>query len=198
MRIAGILLAAGSATRFRGDKPLAPLGPGTSGIASAGAVGVVAAMHLCAALPDAVAVVARNDAPLAQRLRDAGLRIVECAGARSGIGASIGCGVTATAYADGWVIALADMPWIAPATIGAVAIAIAEGAAIAAPVYRGERGHPVGFGRLHFASLSALAGDTGARSIIERHRETVTLIDVGDAGILRDVDVPADLPGGGP
>ena len=38
------------------------------------------------------------------------------------------------ASAQGWLVALADMPWIAPATIARVAAAIADGAPVAAPV----------------------------------------------------------------
>ena len=97
------------------------------------------------------------------------------------MGASLACGVTAASGADGWVIALADMPWIAAATIRAIADAIASGAEIAAPSYRGERGHPVGFSRRHYAALASLTGDAGARSLIERCLDRVTWIDVDDA-----------------
>jgi molybdenum cofactor cytidylyltransferase len=85
------------------------------------------------------------------------------------------------------------MPWIAPATIGAVADALIAGADLVAPAYRGERGHPVGFSRRYCASLAALTGDAGARALIEGHRDGLTLIDVDDAGVLRDVDTPADV-----
>ena len=109
------------------------------------------------------------------------------------MGASLACGVTAAADADGWVMALADMPWIAAATIRAIAEAIASGADIAAPSYRGERGHPVGFSRRHCQALASLTGDAGARWIIERHLDRLTWVDVDDPGVLRDVDTRDQL-----
>ena len=199
-RIVGVLLAAGKGTRFGGDKLLAPL-PRPAHISRPGSpLGVAAATHLVAALPDAIAVIRPHDAPLADALRCAVPRIVRCARADDGLGASLACAVAATADADGWVVALADMPWIAPATISAVAAAVAGGADIAAPSWRGTRGHPVGFSGRHREALLGLCGDAGARAILERHPQQVVLIEVADPGVLADVDTPGDLqslPNGG-
>ena len=96
--------------------------------------------------------------------------------------------------ASGWVVALADMPRIAQATLLGVADAIAEGALIAAPVYRGARGHPVGFsGRLR-DELLALKGDEGARAVLKRHHADIRLLEVDDAGVLFDIDRKEDVP----
>jgi molybdenum cofactor cytidylyltransferase len=192
MRIVGILLAAGRATRFGGAMLLAPLASGSSRGSPAQAIGSVAAQHLVDALAEAIAVVRPGDARLAQRLRDAGLSTVECAHAAAGMGASLACGVVAAKDADAWVVALADMPWIAPATIGAVACQLNAGADIVAPTYRGVRGHPVGFARRHYAALAALTTDIGARSLIDCS-DRLTLIAVDDPGVTRDVDTPDDL-----
>lgn len=193
-RIAGILLAAGRGTRFGGDKLLAPLLPdGALEIPAGTAMGVAAATHLASALSDSIAVVRVGDGALANALRGAGLRIVECASADEGMSRTLASGVIAASDARGWVVALADMPWIAPATIRAVADALDGGASIVAPRYRGARGHPVGFARRHFAALCALEGDEGARSIVASHSDELTLLDVDDGGIVRDVDTPAGL-----
>ena len=192
-RIAGILLAAGRGTRFGGDKLLAPLPDGALKMPLATAMGVAAATHLASALPDSIAVVRVGDIVLANALRGAGLRIVECASADEGMGRSLASGVIATSDARGWVVALADMPWIAATTIRAVADTLDAGASIVVPRYRGTRGHPVGFARRHFAALCALEGDEGARSIVAAHTGELTLLDVDDAGIVRDVDTPAAL-----
>src|SRR5262249_20604072 len=122
-----------------------------------------------------------------------GARIVRCESAIEGMGASLACGVAASADADGWVVALGDMPWIAPATIASVAEALCSGADIVAPSLDGRRGHPVGFARRHHAELAALRGDEGARPIIEAHRAGILLLPSSDPGVLRDVDAPADL-----
>jgi len=184
----GILLAAGAAHRFGGDKLLASLQDGTP-------VGAAACRAMHAALGRVVAVVRPGDDALASALAACGATIVHCAGAHEGMGASLACGVAATADAQGWVVGLADMPWIAPATIRSVADAIASGASIAAPVHGGERGHPVGFSAAHRDALMALSGDEGARSIVAHGGIELVRIDVDDPGVLRDVDTPGDLPG---
>ena len=167
--IVGILLAAGEGSRFGGDKLLAPM-PADSGAESPGVpLGAVAGSRLVDALPDAIAVVRPRDARLSACLSAVGLRVVRCANADEGMGASLACGVTAARDADGWVIALADMPWIASATIRAIAAALAGGADIAAPSYRGERGHPVGFARRHYGTLAArgeIGGDEYALNLL--------------------------------
>jgi molybdenum cofactor cytidylyltransferase len=193
MRIVGILLAAGRGTRFGGDKRLAKLPRPALGVPAGTPLCVAAARHLVAALPESIGVVRPGDAPVADALRIAGVRIVESVDADDGMGASLACGVVATRDADGWIVALADMPWIAPATIRAVADALAQGAQIVAPAYRGERGHPVGFARGYCAALCALTGDAGARGILAARSDALTLLDVDDAGIVRDVDTPRAL-----
>ncbi len=188
--IVGLLLAAGRGTRFGGEKLLARLG---SGDLAGEPVGVVALRHLRLAVPEVVAVVRDDDRALAAELGANGARIVRCANADQGMGASLAFGVQATAQAKGWLVALADMPWILPATIARVAAAVADGAVVAAPFFGGERGHPVGFGAACSEELAALTGDDGAKSVVVAQRDRLVRIDVDDAGILRDIDRPADL-----
>jgi len=192
-RIVGILLAAGQGARFGGDKLLAPIAMPSAGTAVDVPIGVAAARNLIDAIPDSIAVVRPRDTQLAVQFTAAGLRVVPCMNAGDGMSATLACGIAATVDADGWIIALGDMPWIAPATIRAIAAAVVSGAHIAAPSFRGQRGHPVGFSRRHRDALSSLIGDSGARSLIERNLERVTWIDVEDAGVVRDVDTPSDL-----
>ena len=183
--VAGILLAAGRGTRFGGDKLLAAF--------DSECVGAAACRHLLMALPRVVAVVRPDDAALAAALGAAGARIVRCANADDGMGASLACGVRGTQDAAGWVVALGDMPWIEPATIARVASAVGLGAIVAAPFHHGQRGHPVGFGAGCYAALSALTGDDGAKSVVLAHGDRITRIDVDDAGTLSDIDRPADI-----
>jgi molybdenum cofactor cytidylyltransferase len=193
VRLFGILLAAGRSERFGRDKLVAPL-PGPIGDIPAGTpIGVAACRHLAAALPEVLAVVRPGDATLAALLRDAGARVVECAEAAEGMGASLACGVRSTPDADGWLIALADMPSIKPATITMLASALQRGADIVAPQYDGQRGHPVGFARRHQAALASLRGDEGARAIMLANRATLTLQTTDDPGVLHDIDTPTEL-----
>lgn len=186
MAIAGILLAAGASTRFGSNKLRHRLPGGTP-------IAVAAARNMVAALPLTVAVVRPGARRLAQLLRDAGCTVVTSRNARSGMGASLASGVRASADASGWVVALADMPFISPATIALVAAELTEGAVIAAPSRAGRRGHPVGFARRFREDLLALTGDEGARALLVRHPDWITLLECQDAGIFQDIDTPDDL-----
>lgn len=188
----GVLLAAGLGQRFdpsgTRSKLLALLPDGTP-------VAVAAARRLAAATVGVIAVVRPGAEKLAILLNEAGCQVVYAPDAVRGMGASLAAGVSASPDANSWLVALADMPWIAASTYEAVARALdADGASIVAPVHRGLRGHPVGFAERHYDALAALDGDTGARALFAR--EPVTLLDVDDPGILRDVDTPADLARG--
>jgi molybdenum cofactor cytidylyltransferase len=187
LTITGILLAAGSGSRFGGDKLLAALPDGTL-------VAAAAARALLAAVPVAIAVVRPGDSCLAKVLAGAGLRVIECPEAAQGMGASLARGIRQSTDAEGWVVALGDMPFVQPQTVALIAAALAAGASVAAPVYRGQRGHPVGFAAVHRAALGALTGDAGARAVLEMAGRDIALIEVDDPGVLRDVDTPADLP----
>ena len=90
------------------------------------------------------------------------------------------------------MVGLADMPLLRPTTLKAMASAMTDNPLVA-PVYRGRRGHPVGFGAQFFSSLCRLQGDSGARSILQRYKQLLYLLPVDDVGVLLDVDVPADL-----
>lgn len=186
----GLLLAGGRGTRFdpcgTQNKLMARLPDGTP-------VAHAAARHLLACVPRVVAVVRPGAEALADMLNVAGCDVVFTTQAERGIGASLAAGVHASADAPGWIVALADMPWIAPATIEALARELDTGASIVAPAYRGKRGHPVGFGAMHGAALEALDGDAGARSLLASN--AVVTIHVADPGILADIDTPSDLEG---
>lgn len=184
--ITGILLAAGAGTRFGGGKLLHPLADGV-------AIAAHAARNLLAALPDVVAVARPGDFPLYDLLEQEGCRVTVCHEAARGMGVSLAHAVNFARDADAWVIALADMPRISPETIGKVVRALEKGAALAAPVYRGERGHPVGFGARFRDELTRLSGDRGAREILERNEAALRLIECDDPGILVDIDRRQDL-----
>ena len=184
--IVAILLAAGAGTRFGGGKLLHPLSDGV-------ALAAHAARNLQAADLDVIAVVRTGDFPLADMLEEEGCHVFPCAEAVRGMGHSLAHGVNAAKDAPGWVVALADMPRVQPSTIRCIADAIREGALIAAPTYRSERGHPVGFAAALRSELLALSGDSGARAVLERHRDAVRLIECDDPGIALDIDAKTDL-----
>lgn len=187
MSVAAILLAAGSATRFGSDKLLHPL-PHDVPIA------LQAARHLGAVFEENVFVVIRPEAKaLSDLFRSEGCKVVVCENAAEGMGASLACAVRAAGAADGYLVALGDMPFIRASTIAAVRDALAGGALLAAPYFRGRRGHPVGIAAAFRAELEAMKGDEGARRLLEAHPDRLTKIPVGDPGVIRDIDTPGDL-----
>ncbi len=187
--VCGILLASGSGSRFGSNKLLHPLAPDGIPIA------VHAARHLIEAIPGSIAVVRSANSHLARLLRAEGLRIAVCRDAVNGMGHTLAAGVRASAGAGGWVVALADMPGILPQTIGRVADALRGGATLVAPRYQGQRGHPVGLARRFKGDLLLLQGDAGARAIVAANQDGISLIDVNDPGVTKDIDTPGDLPG---
>jgi molybdenum cofactor cytidylyltransferase len=186
--IRGVLLAAGAARRFGSGKLVQPL-PGTST-----ALVVAAWRNLVAVLPESVAVCRPGDEAVATLLAAEGIPFVVCPDADRGMGHSLARGVEAAQPASGWLIALGDMPRVAPASIEAVAEALRRGAGIAVPVHAGRRGHPVGFAAHFGAQLRALQGDSGARAVVQANADAVQLVALeDDPGILADVDTPEDL-----
>lgn len=182
--ITGVLLAAGFSTRFGANKLLTVLGDRPIIAHSA------AALSPCDRL---VAVVRVVDAALQSELHRLGIDCVFNTEPERGMGHSIACAVKATAHSGAWCILPADMPSVKAATTCLVADALRAGAALAAPAYRGQRGHPVGFGARFFDRLSGLDGDIGARRIIAQNSARMTLIDTDDAGVLADIDCTKDL-----
>ena len=187
--IAGVLLAAGASTRFGGDKLLFPLTDGTP-------LGVKAARNLLGGVDIGVAVVRPSDHALACLLEAEGWQVVRCAHAADGMGTSLACGVAAAPDAAGWLIALADMPFIRAETIRAVTALLHAGAPLAAPHYQGRRGHPVGFARKFFSHLTSLEGDRGASSLLNAHATQLQLLNCSDPGIFTDIDIRSDLAAG--
>ena len=184
--ICGILLAAGASKRFGSDKLLHPLDGQTP-------IALAALANLRSAVPHVIAVVRPGAPVLENRLSEAGATVILCVNADEGMGASLASAVAASGNAAGWVIALADMPYIRRETIDKIAASLVAGALLVAPAYRGKRGHPVGLSARFRAQLEALRGDEGARSVLSLNEGSVTLIDVDDPGVCLDIDTPDDL-----
>ena len=184
--IVGVLLAAGKGLRFGADKLLHPLADGMP-------MAVAAARNLRVACDRSLAVLRPEQRQLAELLSAEGLSIVYATDAEFGMGHSLAAGIRASPDAGGWVIALADMPFLRPGTIAAVVDALRARAIIAAPIKDGRRGHPVGFSSVCFDALAALSGDQGARSLLTAQPDRVTGIVCDDPGIFRDLDTPEDL-----
>jgi molybdenum cofactor cytidylyltransferase len=184
--IAGVLLAAGSGTRFGSHKLLHPLPDGTPLV-------IAALRALREGVDEVIAVVRPGDAVLRELLEKEQAKVIACEHAARGMGASLACGVRASPEADGWLIALGDMPHVPPTIVANLAQTLRSGAAIVAPTCHGRRGHPVGFDRRFYAELARLDDDVGARHIIAAHASELVLLPCAEPGVLRDIDTPDAL-----
>jgi molybdenum cofactor cytidylyltransferase len=96
---------------------------------------------------------------------------------------------------DGAIVCLGDMPRVKAQHLDRLIDAFnpVEGRAICVPTYAGKRGNPVLFARRFFGEMGGIAGDVGARHLIGEHGELVAEIEMGDEGVLIDVDSPDAL-----
>ncbi|MYM62617.1 NTP transferase domain-containing protein [Pseudomaricurvus sp. HS19] len=201
-----LLLAAGQGSRFGGDKLLAPMADGRPVL-----------QHTCERLQQAgltpLCLVRAQDYPLQALLERLGIewRAVTADGRAQPMSVSLQEGVKASADADGWMIVLGDMPFVAVETYRRLQQSYwqqrqsrgEDAPLIVRPFFQpGETpaamqpGHPVIFSRQFMWSLRQLTGDEGGRSVIHAYPQALYRLAVTDAGVLRDVDQPADLQGG--
>lgn len=198
-RIGGLLLAAGLGKRFdpegKRHKLLERLPDGQS----------LVRVSARAILPwvDSLTVVAgTHNASIARELAGLPVRIVICPQSREGPGASLRYGFN-SAIDDpqgAWMIALADMPFIAQSTYAVIRQRVVETLTsseqgVWRPVYAGEPGHPVAVtAGLVTQFLSQDSDPARGLAVLWRGKpELLGEQPVDDAGCVRDVDRPEDL-----
>lgn len=184
--IVGVLLAAGRGRRFGGDKVMHLMPSGVPMV-------LASANSLRTACDHVVVVVRSGHTALTEVLTQHDFQWVVCQDADLGMGYSLAAGVKAVPNARGWVVALADMPFIQPSSHTCVVDAIRRSNSLSATCFKGQRGHPVGFAQHWFKSLSELTGDEGARQILSGCESELVLCDVCDDGVVKDVDRPGDF-----
>jgi len=182
----GILLAAGKSQRFNSNKLLHPLVDNTPML-------MITARKLASVLPGSVVVINPTLQNFTEQLEQLGLHIVINEQAEQGMGSSIACGVNASKDASGWLITLADMPYVKTDTLTLLANKLTEGADIIAPQFKQQRGHPVGISHVYINELLALNEDIGARNIIKNNQDQLELVLTDDEGVIRDIDYPDDV-----
>lgn len=216
--VRGLVLAAGSGSRFGQPKALALHGSdGATWVERAvrvvldgGCDGVTVVVGAAAA-EVAAAALGRVIAP------STGLDVVECADWAEGMGASLRTGLTHLGAAvtqgpgpvEAALVMLVDLPDVGPDVVRRLldtaphAIDSAHEAApatwgsaltrvLSRAAYLGVPGHPALIGREHWDSVVASArGDRGARDYFAEHPPQ--LVECGDLATGRDVDTRSDL-----
>lgn len=183
-----MVLAAGRGRRFGSDKRLAQLSDGRGLLAAT--VG-----HAQRHFVQLYVVLRDDDDPLALGLTEQ-TAVVRCVDADQGMGNSLAAAITEVAalhpQARAIAVLLGDMPWLADLTLQRL-VQTADSAKIVYPVYKGERGHPVIFGRQYWPQLQRLKGDQGAKALLQEHANDCIGVAIDDAATLLDVDRPEAL-----
>ncbi|PCC99613.1 NTP transferase domain-containing protein [Halopseudomonas pelagia] len=187
-----LILAAGQGQRYRQhsgeDKLLAP----SSNAESTSVPILLATLRACAGLTERCVLVLPDDQPARLKFAEQhapALGIELLCISSNGLGHSLAQAVAATGSSTGWLVVLADMPYIQTATWQRMAQAI-QPHALAAPTFQGRRGHPRIIGSHYASYLRELQGDQGAQELFAL--SAVQEIAVEDRGILLDIDVPTD------
>jgi CTP:molybdopterin cytidylyltransferase MocA len=186
--IFGIVLAAGSASRYGRSKQLENFN-GTPLVRRAAEL----AREVCG--NNTILVTGHNSTAVAEAAGDVLRFHVVNDRHAEGMGSSIATAVRAVSHvADGILLMLADQPLITVSHLQALRDnwggATDE---IIATSFSNTMGPPVLFPRGAFDDLAALSGDKGARAILSDARFTVRTIQFEDAAV--DIDTPADLTG---
>lgn len=181
MRLAAVVLAAGSARRFGSDKLSAPF---------AGRPLVHHAIEAARAAPvERVVVVCGERLALGEW--PGGPRIEPVRIASTALAESLKAGVAAVSEAEGAFIFLGDMPLV-PHDVADRLAALLGGRFAAVPRHEGTNGHPVLLSRRAFPEIARLTGDEGAGRLLKR-RDDIAFLDVSDEAILLDVDRAEDI-----
>ncbi len=181
MKLAAIVLAAGSGTRFGGGK-LSALFKGEPLIAHA--------IRAARAAPvERVIVVASPGLDIGQWPGDPCVKAIHIASPE--LSASLKAGIAAASEVDGVFVFLGDMPLVPHGIASQLAACLGENYA-ALPRWQGRSGHPVLLSARAFADIAQLSSDSGAGKLL-RGRADVAFADVPEEGVLLDVDKTEDI-----
>jgi xanthine dehydrogenase accessory factor len=187
MAIAGILLAAGSATRMGRNKLLVDL-EGEPLVRRA------ARRALAAGLDPVLVVVGHEADRVGEALSGLPVRLVPNPGWAGGQGTSLAAGAAAVPDdAEGAVVLLPDMPLVTADMIRAVAARHREtGSPVVSSRYGEVTAPPVLYHRSVLPEFRGASGEAPGREVIRRLGDRVLRVD-WPAAALADVDLPADL-----
>ena len=188
--VAGIVLAAGRSTRMGQANKLLQTVRGKPMVRHA-----VEAQLASRARP-VIVVTGHQHEEIAAALAGLDVGLVHNPAFASGLASSVKAGLAALPEsAPGVVVSLGDMPNVTGGVIDRLAQVFAESADALAvvPTLLGRRGNPVLLARALFADVEALAGDEGARRLLDAAGEAIVEVPLDDPAIALDVDTPEAL-----
>jgi CTP:molybdopterin cytidylyltransferase MocA len=184
--IVGVLLAAGGSRRFGSQKLVTRV---------RGLPLIRHGAELLTQTTDHVIAVIGSDASIVRgALEGTEVEIVENPYWREGLSTSLKLGVASVSpAADAVIVALGDQPDVEPEIVKKLVEEWRQtGRHVVTARYRGVRAPPVLLSRPAFGDVAALAGDVGAKVLMDQHPESVGYVDV-DADVPRDIDSPGDV-----
>ena len=192
--VAGVILAAGQASRFRAGDPSAK-SKTVALFEGSPLVRRVVEAALAAGLSPVVVVTGFGADDVANAVQGLPVRLVHNPDYATGLASSLRAGVAAMEDGcAGAAILLADMPRVTPRLIQTLVGAwrARPEAAAAAPTWDGQRGNPVILGKRLFADVARLTGDVGARPLLMGRNDVIDVA-VDDIAVALDVDTPEAL-----
>ena len=183
--IAGLVLAAGGASRFGSPKQLAELA-GVPLLQHA-----IDAMLAVPALDRVVVVLGSYAEEIGAAVRFASAEPIVCPDWSEGMAASLRCGVAELGDAEWVVVTLGDMPGVTAEAIEAVLEAVGPDVDAVRAEYGGHGGHPVALSQTVLNRLASLRGDVGARDLL--HDTRVRPVEALHLARPDDVDTPEEL-----
>ncbi|OGR15417.1 MAG: molybdenum cofactor cytidylyltransferase [Desulfobacterales bacterium RIFOXYA12_FULL_46_15] len=186
-KTAGIILAAGFASRMGKTKQLLPF-QGTT------LLGRVAGNAARSELDEIIVVLGHDADNILKTIDFSGMKTIINKDYKKGQSDSLVKGINAVSPScAGAMFLLADQPMVTAGIINRmITVFQASDAPILIPFCKGCRGNPVIISRILFPRLLSLSGDTGARVIFDKYKDSILKINFETDAVLLDVDTPMD------
>ena len=186
-KITGLILAAGSSTRFGQVKQLLAFRETTL-------LGQVVENALRSSLDEVVVVLGHRADEIQKAVNLDHVRVVMNEVYVQGQSTSLKVGLSAAVSdTEAVMFILGDQPLVGPDVVNRLIDGYARTRApIVLPTHRGRRGNPVVVDRTLFPRIESLTGDAGARVLFEEYAEAIVEIEVEEDSIHLDVDTWED------
>ncbi len=186
-KTAGVILAAGSASRMGKTKQLMSFGHTTL-------LGQVFQNAARSALSPLIVVLGHDATKIQQTIDLSSAAVVINPAYAKGQSTSLIAGLEHVPPAcDAAMFLLGDQPLISPEIINTLIHAFqASTAPIVIPFFNGRRGNPVIIARSLFHRLRTVSADTGARVLFREFKTSILKVPLQDDAILVDVDTMID------
>ena len=185
--IAAIILAAGRSSRMMGTNKL------LEKFSDESLIRIAVETTIKSGASPIFVVVGHQSERIIAEIADLDVQCVTNPDFAKGLSTSLQAGLRALPKeVDGAIVMLGDMPLVTPTVLQKLMDSFrAKPECLAVvPSYREKWGNPVLLARSLFHAASELTGDSGARKLLEMHRDQVVEVIVSDDAVTIDLDTP--------